>query len=1100
MNIETAVFVLGSTNPQRKLSAAVVLMKYAKENDTQRALMQNYGVFARLLDILRIEETAENLQLKIVAALAIAFIVPMIDHFVLTPYGSELRDALAVLAPYSYSGTTVQDATISGQDVQWAKDNLNGSLEGLDTEGAPRNAKLSASTESVSSSPLQTDLPNLFYTKDIVGLLGHLRADSCRMIDAELALFALAKANKEYCKSISSEGLDILLNLFFRGPGTSDDVRLVAAMIVARLAPVTPKCSEETRKKMTACTQILEENEATSKRMEIRATNLVGAPSGFNFRPTLYNYIARDGLVWMITLNSLGLKCESESWLWEDINKAEMDPREKSAVLLSTNGSEEDPCKFILLDDTHAQKLKQDVDGRLSLFQSTHKSLHKDGLLATPLVLDIAYADRPDFFGVSVHHLSHHLMQQFTSISGISSKSNFYQIENLDATTGFFRQKGESVFCPVDGKMGAAYVHCLEGADHVGLANHMLSWTWSYSVGEVVDTLESYCEDNKLDPKRTYVWICAFCLNQHRVVQSGNSGISNSSSDLDFETEFEARVLGIGRVLVMMRPWKFPNLKRSWCVFEIFMALTKNCEVSIVMPSREKENMINKFFYALGNSSDHGIDFLYKALNQVDVEKAEASVEQDRTRIIGLIEEQIGCQTVNLWVQDRLRVWIRSLLDDLVEEDANKPADEDESPELARAATISRGVFLKKVGDVFDLYGDYAAASDVYRKCLELREAVFGSNHLDVAEAYEDRGRALFSQRSNARSLGFYLKALRIRENILGKTHLQTATTYFRIGVLLQQMGDTDEAMTMMRKCLAIQESERTGDHRDTALTCAYVGLLLGESGKDGAYEQGMQTARKALARLKEFAGVDHPDTGFCYGVMASMLQESSLDEAQANAEKCCAIQEIALGIEHPSVAKTYDLLGSILRQKNMQQAAMTRFRQALKIHETTSRSADNQIAMARTCANMSAIAVCLGKIAEARQYHAQVLSALQHSISGLTTVLDQDLIIIYSATGEEFYENKDWDTAIILFRQGLDVMEAMLGTDHPDLAAGHEAVGLAMYNKGDYRGAMQEYERCLSIRRTEMVEDSPEVLAITQLVAGATTQWLERKWNRHTP
>jgi hypothetical protein len=34
------------------------------------------------------------------------------------------------------------------------------------------------------------------------------------------------------------------------------------------------------------------------------------------------------------------------------------------------------------------------------------------------------------------------------------------------------------VLCPIDGQLGAAYVHCLGGKDEVGDANFMLSYSW----------------------------------------------------------------------------------------------------------------------------------------------------------------------------------------------------------------------------------------------------------------------------------------------------------------------------------------------------------------------------------------------------------------------------------------------------------------------------------------------------------------------------------------------------------------------------------------------------------------------------------------------
>ncbi len=67
--------------------------------------------------------------------------------------------------------------------------------------------------------------------------------------------------------------------------------------------------------------------------------------------------------------------------------------------------------------------------------------------------------------------------------------------------------------------MGAAYIDCIPGADNVGPADFLLSYCWQYTIGDIVECLVSYCEENDLDEKRTYAWICCLCNNQHKVYQ-----------------------------------------------------------------------------------------------------------------------------------------------------------------------------------------------------------------------------------------------------------------------------------------------------------------------------------------------------------------------------------------------------------------------------------------------------------------------------------------------------------------------------------------------------------------------------------------------------
>ena len=596
LQIECAVGSLGSSNPERKLDAALILMKYAKERATHRALMQNYGVFARLLDILRsssegsttaaIEEndaiSGIHHHLTVAAAMAIAYIVPTLeDRSIWISYKSELHTCLRLLEPYTQNTASRLGATLSGQEVEWAIGILRGFLEDQQDAARAKQSRWNAANpdghaqKNHPAVSLQVDLENVdleevFRAKDVASLLMLMRTGSCRILDAALLLLMLAKAGKtEICKRIVEEGLDILLTIFFRRiEASGGDLRLVAAMIVELVVPFVRLPAK--KEQAASCILFLQENMLEAQRTEIRATNKVSSTGNFKLEPTSYTYYENKlaGVVW---LNSLGFKSEiasdSASWLWEDIEDCKIASSALSVVMLATiENDKKDWHTFDFHDGAAAQHVVEDVTYRHRLFQRSHKALpQKDGMLSIPQALDISFADNPQFLGVSVYHLSEHFIQNVSSTPGLTKASKFHEIEDLDKETGFVRQKGESVICPLDGRMGAAYVHCLQGADHVGMATHMLSWTWVYSVTEVVDTLAGYCETNKIDPKRTYVWMCCLCLNQHRIVEGNNNSGIGSISSVDFGTEFQIRVIGIGRVLVMMRPWGDPsNLKRIW--------------------------------------------------------------------------------------------------------------------------------------------------------------------------------------------------------------------------------------------------------------------------------------------------------------------------------------------------------------------------------------------------------------------------------------------------------------------------------------------------------------------------------------------------------
>ncbi len=173
-------------------------------------------------------------------------------------------------------------------------------------------------------------------------------------------------------------------------------------------------------------------------------------------------------------------------------------------------------------------------------------------------LLSVKEIDHFDFLAPSVHHLQTSFQQQIQD-AGLSVDSTVYEIEDLRSKEpGLIRRKGLHVKCPLDGKMGSAYVHTLEGEDHVGQATYMLSYTWGYKVSDIVQTLLDFCDKNDLDTKRTYVWICALCNNQHRVT-------GEIVPFEEFQRIFSNRVNGIGKILAMMTPWHDPGYLKRVC-------------------------------------------------------------------------------------------------------------------------------------------------------------------------------------------------------------------------------------------------------------------------------------------------------------------------------------------------------------------------------------------------------------------------------------------------------------------------------------------------------------------------------------------------------
>ncbi|CAB9515012.1 Kinesin light chain [Seminavis robusta] len=538
---------------------------------------------------------------------------------------------------------------------------------------------------------------------------------------------------------------------------------------------------------------------------------------------------------------------------------------------------------------------------------------------------DLENAMTLDLLGVSVYNLQHDFLElvsaskDATSGKALSKSSKIYEIENLQGPAGVIRKMGADVICPMDKKMGAAYVHSLHGEDHVGEATHMLSYSWSYSLGDIMDTLSDFCEHKGLNPKRTYIWICCLCVNQHRVVE--NSALKNSGMtappQVDFFAIFGERVKRIGHVLAMMAPWHSPvYITRVWCIFEIFTAhTTDKCKVDIVMPPKEKDSLEQDVI-----DTGSGVNALYATLGSTKVQDAKASVESDRLSILSQVESDVGYYELNNQVNILLRGWMHRTLTQLVE---------------SREITIDEEYvdFCNQVGVIVEKNGEPELAMKLHQAALHICNFAFSENHKSTATTYGCIGVVQFAVGDYDTALEMLQTALDIRFSVVGKNHPDTAQSFNDIGVVLEAMGDHEGALSKFTEAHSIRLSLLGKNHPDAAESCSNIGSVLDVMGD---YEGAFSKFKEALAVEESVLGKNHPDVAHTHHNIGSVLSKMGDSEgALAKYRESLAIRLSVLGKKHPAVAATYRNMGGVLQQIGDYDGALSKYKEALVIQES---------------------------------------------------------------------------------------------------------------------------------------------------------------------
>jgi len=489
--------------------------------------------------------------------------------------------------------------------------------------------------------------------------------------------------------------------------------------------------------------------------------------------------------------------------------------------------------------------------------------------------------------GVSVKYLSSTFYEECKTYLNSRGKdvstALVYDIEDLREPTGMIREKGKAIISKEDGKLGASYIDCLKDEDDVGEATHMLSYSWGNKISDIIMALNSYCDRNQLPKNRTYIWICCLCNNQNRLKENIERGENEPMEE--FERIFKEKVLRIGHVLSLMVPWNKPiYIKRVWCLFELFTTIQNDCTLDVIMPKREEKNLLNTIL------KTNGYQEILKALSKTRIQDADATVKDDKDKILHLIESGTGYAYVNGRINNRIRIWVNETLAKAVQTKKSESENATEDLDLS--------LLYNEVGLVFENDGQYDRAIKYYKKSLSIEENVGGKEHKNMATGYNNIAMAYKEKGEYKNALKYLNQSLTINKKVMGEEHESTAISYNNIGLVYWKKGDYNNALENHQKSLTIRKEVLGEHHLQTARSFNNIGAVYRDK-KDN--KMALLFYRKCLdIREKEY-GDGHPITAYTYNGIALVYENTkNLEKATKFIRKALDIREKVLGENHP--------------------------------------------------------------------------------------------------------------------------------------------------------------------------------------------------------
>ncbi len=350
----------------------------------------------------------------------------------------------------------------------------------------------------------------------------------------------------------------------------------------------------------------------------------------------------------------------------------------------------------------------------------------------------------------------------------------------------------------------------------------------------------------------------------------------------------------------------------------------------------------------------------------------------------------------------------------------------------------------------------YAEALPLVERALELREAVLGKKHSDVARCLYLLGDVYRQQRDYPRAEFFLQRALGVQEVVLGNNHPEVAASLQQLATLFSVQARYAQAEPLFLRALAIREAVLGKNHPDVARTLNNLAIQYKEQ---GLYSQAESLYERALAIRESVLGRSHPDVAQSLNNLADLYQQlARYQQAQPLFQRSLAIWETAFGKNHPLVAQSLNNLADIYQRQGEYHRAEPLYERALAIRKAT--LGENHPDFAQSLNNLANLYRDLGLYARAEPLFERALAVREVTLGKNHPVCGETLNNLARIRREQGL----YAQAESLYERALAIMEGALGKKHLSVATVLNGLANVYYHQGVYERAASLHERALAI------------------------------------
>jgi tetratricopeptide (TPR) repeat protein len=346
--------------------------------------------------------------------------------------------------------------------------------------------------------------------------------------------------------------------------------------------------------------------------------------------------------------------------------------------------------------------------------------------------------------------------------------------------------------------------------------------------------------------------------------------------------------------------------------------------------------------------------------------------------------------------------------------------------ELAEQPQI-QATLMETMGTVYTSLALYPQAESLLKRALDLRHALFGDRHLEVARTWDRLGQVLTRQADYADAEEALSTALAIRQELHGKEHLEVAESLTNMAELQGRKGEFEEAEPLLRQALEMRTSLLGKEHMEVAQSIERLGLNMFDQGD---YASAESMLRESIdMRKKLLGGNPHPQLAEGLNNLGLVLMETgNIRAAQLMYQEALEMNQSMLDEFHPTIAVNMNNLALLYHDSGEFDSAESMYRHVIEIRERSLGEEHPEVALA-----MSNLAYLL-------------------------------------------YDKGSSEAAMSLQRQAIDKYRNVFPLGHPDLASSLGALGSWLTNAGRYTDAEPMLQESLEMRMGIFGEEHVQV------------------------